>query len=75
VDRIHARIRANIQALARRRGRSLNQVADFAGVSRSQLHNFLRGRSDVTIGWLEQVADSLDVDVLDLTVPVEADDG
>ncbi len=50
---------------------SLNRLADFAGVSRRQLFNFLAGEHDVTLGWLDRVAAALDVDVHDLTTPVD----
>lgn len=50
---------------------SLNKLADFAGVSRAQLYNFLSGKNDVTLGWLDSVAEALDIDVLELVVPRE----
>lgn len=62
---------ANIRSIARRRGLSLNHLADFAGVSQRQLYAFLAGDVDVTLGWLECVASALEVDVLDLTIPTE----
>ena len=73
-DNVHARIRANIRAYARRRGKTLVQVADFSGVSVSQLYNYLGDRSDVTVGWLLQVAEGLEVDIHDLTVPIDPGD-
>jgi lambda repressor-like predicted transcriptional regulator len=49
-----------------RKGISLAAVADFAGVSRRQLYNFLSGEHDITRGWLSKVADALEVEPADL---------
>lgn len=66
---IRPRVASNIRDLSRRRGVSLNKLADFAGVSRRQLYAFLGGEVDVTLGWLERIAEVLQVDVLDLATP------
>lgn len=38
-------------------------------MSQRQLYAFLAGDVDVTLGWLEHIAEALEVDVLDLTLP------
>ena len=41
---------------------SLDSLADFAGVSRRQLYNFLAGEHDITLGWLAKIAAALEVE-------------
>ena len=48
-----------IRKRAHQRGWSLNQVADFAGVSRSGLRAILAGEYLPNLGWLLRVADAL----------------
>lgn len=45
---------------------SLDSLADFAAVSRRQLYSFLGGEKDATVGWLEKIADALEVQLIDL---------
>lgn len=52
----------NIRSLADRRGIALNALADFAGVSRSQLFNVLAGASSPSIDWITRVATALGVE-------------
>jgi transcriptional regulator with XRE-family HTH domain len=52
----------NVRSLAKQKGMTLDGLADFAGVSRRQLYNLLAGKHDVTLGWLEKVAEALDVE-------------
>ena len=54
-------VAANIRALAKARGRPLNALADFAGVSRAQMFNVLAGRAAASVDWLAKVAGALDV--------------
>ena len=50
---------------------SLDSLADFAGVSRRQLYNFLSGEHDITLGWLAKVAQALQIDPVVLMTPRE----
>ena len=68
-NELRDRIAANIRSRTEEKGISLNKLADFAGLSRRQLFNFLSGERDITIGWLEKIALALDCDVHDLTGP------
>lgn len=52
----------NIRQVAKRRGRSINALADFAGVSRSQLYDVLAQRKAASIDWIARIATALDVD-------------
>ena len=59
----------NLRRAARRRGLSINALADFATVSRSQLHDVLATRKGATIDWLAKVAAVLQVEAWELLVP------
>lgn len=41
---------------------SLNSLADFAGVSRSQLYDVLSGKKAASIDWLAKISDALDIE-------------
>lgn len=60
---------SNIRRLAESKNISLNKLADFAGVSRRHLYTILAGENDPTLGWIRQIADALEVDLLDLLKP------
>lgn len=66
---VRRRVAENIREHATRRGLSLNKLADFAGVSQRQLYSFLAGDNDVTLEWVQKVAEALGVDLHDLTTP------
>lgn len=70
---VRRRVAANVRAHARRKDVHLTKLADFAGVSRAQLFNFLSGKHDATLGWLDKIAAALEIDVHDLTTPVDDD--
>jgi len=53
----------NIRRVAKRESFGLNELADVAGVSRSQLYNVLAGTSGASLSWLEQIANALDIQV------------
>jgi len=59
----------NIRAAARRKGLTINQLADFAGVSRAQVFNVLGCETSATIDWLAKIATALEVEVWQLLVP------
>lgn len=65
-SQLRAIVAHNIREYAADRGISLNSLADFAGVSRSQLFNVLAGDSGTTLEWLERIAIALDVEPSDL---------
>jgi transcriptional regulator with XRE-family HTH domain len=59
----------NIRFYASEKSMSLDSLADFAGVSRRQLYNFLSGEHDITLGWLAKVAQALQVEPVVLMTP------
>ena len=59
----------NVSEIAKQQGMSVNKLADFAGVNRPHLTRFLQGKADVTVGWLAQVAEALDVELATLFGP------
>lgn len=65
-DVLHRHIAAQIRKLARRRETSLNKLADFAGISRSQLGRVLRCKQSPTAVTLAKIASALEIDVKDL---------
>ena len=66
---VQARLAANLRERIASRGLSLDTAADLAGVSRRQLYSVLSGDRDATVGWLEKLADVLEVDVAELLKP------
>jgi transcriptional regulator with XRE-family HTH domain len=61
VIELRAAVAANVRALARRRGLSLNRLVDFAGVTRSAFYRALAGRGAMTVDTLAKLAVALDV--------------
>ena len=66
---IRAILARNVRAYARKKGIALNSLADFAGVSRSQLFDVLAKRKAASVDWLAKVAKALDVEPHDLLNP------
>lgn len=56
----------NIRAAARKKRLALTALADFAGISRSQLFAVLARATSPTLDWLAKVATALDVEPSDL---------
>ena len=52
----------NIRVAASERGLALNQLADFAEVSRSQLYDVLNCKKRATIDWIAKIAKPLKVE-------------
>ena len=52
--------------LAKKKGYSVNRLADFSGISRGHLSNVLRGQMSPTLRTLDRIADALDVKAKDL---------
>ena len=65
-EQVRALVAKNIRAAAKRQGMSLNSVADFAGVSRSQFYDVLLRRKSASVDWLAKVAATLDVEPWEL---------
>ena len=63
---LRATVAHNIRVVAEERGIALNTLADFAGVSRSQLFNVLGESSSASLDWLARVAKALEVDPWEL---------
>ena len=68
-DALHRHIAARIREHARRRKISLNKLADFAGISRSQLGRVLRCEQAPTTVTLAKLAAALNVNTRDLLPP------
>jgi lambda repressor-like predicted transcriptional regulator len=52
----------NIRAAAKRKPVALTALADFAGVSRSQVFTVLASSTSPTLDWIAKVANALDVE-------------
>jgi len=52
----------NIRQVAKRRRKSLNALADFAGVSRSQLYDVLAQRKAASVDWIARIATALEIE-------------
>lgn len=63
---LRAVVARRIRYWARRRGLTLYNVADLAGVSRSQLFNVLGANNAAGLDWLTAIARALDVEVHEL---------
>ena len=59
----------NIRLAARRKGVALTALADFAGVSRSQMFTVLNESSSASVDWLAKIANALDVEAWQLLAP------
>lgn len=66
MDVTHRRLSANLKALTRRRGWSMNQLADFAVVGRGYLSEVVRGRKSPSLRTLVKLAEALEVEVAKL---------
>lgn len=66
MDPTHRRLSANLNALAKRRGWSMNQLADFAVIGRGFLSDVVRGRKSPSLRTLVKLAGALEVDVAKL---------
>ena len=62
----HPIVTSRILELAKKKGYSVNRLADFAGISRGHLSNILRGRMSPTLRTLDRIALALEVQVRDL---------
>ncbi len=68
-DATHRYLAARIREFAKRKRWSQNQVADFAGISRSQLSRVVAGKTSPTLVLLVKIARALEVGVRDLLPP------
>jgi len=62
----HAVVRKKLRELARKRGWSMNLLADFAGMSRSNLSRIMNDKQSPTLRTLTNLADALDVSTVEL---------
>ena len=62
-------VAGNIRRFAREKNVPINSLADFAGVSRTQLYDFLAGRKGISLDWLEKIALALEVEPWRLLAP------
>ena len=60
---ISAVLADNLRKHAERRGIAVSVLADRAGVSRRQMFGVLSGERDATLGWIEKVAQILEIEV------------
>lgn len=65
-DTLHKQIATRIRDLARKRKKSLNVVAELAGISRAHLGRLLKCEQSPTVETLAKVAAALDIEVTDL---------
>ena len=59
----------NVRSAAKRKGVALTALADFAGVSRSQVFSVLKYATSPTLDWIAKVASALDVEPWQLLAP------
>ena len=69
---VRALLAENIRAAARSRGLSIERLADFAGVSRSQVFSVLAESTSPTVDWLTKVATALELEPSALLTPADA---
>jgi DNA-binding phage protein len=58
-----------VRAIAKRKRVALTALADFAGVSRSQVFAVLKSATSPTLDWIAKVATALDVEPWQLLAP------
>lgn len=59
----------NVRVAAKRKRIALTALADFAGVSRSQVFAVLKSTTSPTLDWIAKVATALDVEPWQLLAP------
>lgn len=71
-SQLRALVARNIRQQAKRRTVTLNALADFAGVSRSQLYDVLAKRKAPSLDWIAKIAKALAVEPWKLLQPAPA---
>ncbi len=66
------RFAANLRAARKARGWSQEELAAISGLHRTYVGAIERGERNVSVDNIERLAQSLDLDVLDLLAPVRA---
>jgi transcriptional regulator with XRE-family HTH domain len=66
MDDLHKQVVSRVRAAARKKRWSANQLADFAGISRGYLSDFLAGKKSPTLRTLGKLATALEVDAKEL---------
>ena len=69
IDAYHRQLAMKIRDLAERKKMSLNRLADFAEISRSQLGRVLRGEQSPKLSALRKIAEALGVSTRELLPP------
>lgn len=59
-------LRDTIRELARKRGYSINRLADFSGVDRGHMSRLLRGEKSPTLSTLQKIAGAVDLTLFEL---------
>jgi transcriptional regulator with XRE-family HTH domain len=66
---LRAVLARNVRAAAKRKRVALTALADFAGVSRSQVFAVLKSATSPTLDWVAKIAAALDVEPWQLLAP------
>jgi transcriptional regulator with XRE-family HTH domain len=66
---LRALVARNVRLASKRKGIALTALADFAGVSRSQVFAVLKSATSPTLDWIAKVATALDVEPWQLLAP------
>lgn len=69
-DELQKRVARNIRLLRTARGITQEELADLAGIHRTQLAVIERGRRNVTLKSIQRLATALGVDPRDLLQPI-----
>jgi transcriptional regulator with XRE-family HTH domain len=69
VRELQAILADNVRSLAREKGMTLTQVADFTPMSKQQLFNILGGRSNASIATLTRLANYFEIEPWQLLAP------
>ncbi len=56
---IRATLAHNLRRTAEKQGLGVNKLADFAGVSRSQLYDVLGSKKGASVDWIDKIAEVL----------------
>lgn len=71
MSQLQRRLVTRVRDLTGRKGLTLSELPELAGVARSHFFDVLRLEKSPTLAWLERIARALDVDVAQLLKPLE----
>lgn len=66
MDALHRQFTRRLKELMRRRGLSVNRLADFSGIGRGRLSEIAAGKNSPTLRTMGRLADALDVPTREL---------